>query len=160
MLGDLYVMNSATCEFAAIKPDGTKDGDTEIDLSAAIQKVQLSFENHVTDAEYTFGHNGRRRGISNKYDCTINITFYVDGFGGSTLDGTWTAFLPPPFGSGTGRVGFTFSPASGDVSATNPAFSGILVASTWEPFGDGEAGGIIQQTRTFMTDGDILRKTS
>ena len=93
-LGDLYVLNNAICGFAAVDAKGVR-GDTDIDLSDAINKVQLSFDNHVTDAEYTFGHDGRRRGISDKYDCTVNITFYVDGFGDGTLDSTCLLYTSP-----------------------------------------------------------------
>ena len=48
-LGDLYVLNDAICGFAAVDAKGVR-GTTDIDLSDAINKVQLSFENHVTEA--------------------------------------------------------------------------------------------------------------
>jgi hypothetical protein len=120
---------------------------TDFSSSIAAATLEISADEQETTA---FGADYRTR-IAGLKDASITLDFHQD-FGASSVDAT----LFPLLGS---AVAFTISPTSDSVSATNPAYSGTAIVTSYSPFSS-SVGDLATLSVTWPVSGAISRATA
>ena len=126
------------------------------DISGFCAQAMVSIQNTEVPTPHTFGQDGQVTTVSSHYTVTVTLDLVTDNYSAGQLDKIFRAFMRPPMGaSTTGEAFISISPSSTSPgTATNPTFGGKIVVSQWEPFGSGQVGDIVRQTRTFTGTGD------
>jgi predicted secreted protein len=120
-------------------------------LSNVLQSVSLDLS--ADEIETTaFGSTWRTR-IAGLKSGSVTLNFFQD-FGASSVDAT----LAPLFTGGSlGTVVIT--PTSSSVSATNPAYTAVVLVSQYQPF-SASVGDIATLSVTLPTSGTVTRATA
>ena len=142
ILDDAHVMVGAT--------------SADEDISGFCAQAMVSITNTEVPTPHTFGQDGQVTTVSSHYTVQVTLDLITDNYSAGQLDRIFRAFMRAPMGSSTnGEAFISISPSSvSPGTATNPTFSGKIVVSQWEPFGGGQVGDIVRQTRTFTGTGD------
>lgn len=120
---------------------------TDFSDSIAAATLEISTDEQETTA---FGADYRTR-IAGLKDASLSLDFHQD-FGASSVDAT----LFPLLGS---AVAFSITPTSGTVSATNPAYSGTAIVTSYSPFAN-SVGDLATFSVTWPVSGAITRATA
>lgn len=115
--------------------------------SLAAATLEISADEQETTA---FGADYRTR-IAGLKDASITLDWHQD-FGASSVDAT----LFPLLGS---AVAFTITPTSEATSATNPAYSGTAIVTSYSPFAS-SVGDIATFSVTWPVSGAVTRATA
>lgn len=123
----------------------------DVDFSSSIAAVTLE-ETVETQETTSFGvAGGARTRISGLKDSSLSIDFHQD-FGASSIDATFHDLL----GS---AIPFEIKPTSDAVSATNPAYSGTCIVTTYSPFSNA-IGELATLSVTWEVTGPVTRSTA
>lgn len=122
-------------------------GGTDFSASIAAVTLDISTDEQETTA---FGNDYRTR-IAGLKDASITLDFHQD-FGAASVDAT----LFPLLGS---AVAFEVKPTSGTVSATNPAYSGTAIVTSYQPFSN-SVGDLATLSVTWPVSGAVTRATA
>lgn len=121
-------------------------GTDDFSDSIAAVTLEVSADEQETTA---FGDTFRTR-IAGLKDASISLDFHQD-FGADSVDAT----LWPLLGS---TVGFTITPTSGTVSATNPSYTGTALVTQYSPFAN-SVGDLATLSVTWPVSGEVTRGT-
>jgi len=122
-----------------------------IDFSSSIAAVTLE-ETVETQETTSFGAaGGARTRIAGLKDATLSIDFHQD-FSASSIDDTFHDLL----GS---AIPFEIKPPSEAVSATNPAYQGTSIVTTYSPYANA-IGELSTLSVTWEVSGPITRATA
>lgn len=121
----------------------------DTDFSSSIAAVTL--EETVETQETTSFGDGSRTRLSGLKDATLSIDFHQD-FGASSIDSTFHDLL----GS---AIPFEIKPTSDATSATNPAYQGTCIVTTYSPFANA-IGELATLSVTWEVTGPITRATA
>ena len=121
----------------------------DTDFSSSIAAVTLE-ETVETQETTSFGDTARTR-LSGLKDATLSIDFHQD-FGATSIDATFHDLL----GS---AIPFEIKPTSDATSATNPAYSGTCIVTTYSPFANA-IGELATLSVTWEVTGPITRSTA
>lgn len=129
-------------------------------VSSALSSGVLTVTYDRVDAEHTMGRSSLRTLLTNKYSWELECTLEIDGYGAGTLNNIIAGALPSPLGSGTGTLAIEIRQSSGNVSATNPKYTGNVLVESYKPFGDSGGMEVATITVTWMGTGDLTVATS
>jgi len=121
----------------------------DVDFSSSVASVTLE-QTAETQETTSFGNTARTR-ISGLQDATISVDFHQD-FGASGIDSTFGPLL----GS---AIPFEIKPTSDAVSATNPAYSGTCIVTSYSPFSNA-VGELATLSVSWEVTGPIARATA
>lgn len=119
-------------------------GGTDFSSSIAAATLEISADEQETTA---FGADYRTR-IAGLKDASLTLDFHQD-FGASSVDAT----LFPLLGT---SVAWTITPTSDPVSATNPAYSGNAIVTSYSPFSS-SVGDLATLSVTWPVSGAVTR---
>lgn len=122
-------------------------GGTDFSASIAAVTLDISTDEQETTA---FGNDYRTR-IAGLKDASLTLDFHQD-FGAASVDAT----LFPLLGS---AVAWEIKPTSGTVSATNPAYSGTAIVTSYQPFSN-SVGDLATLSVTWPVSGAVTRATA
>jgi len=120
---------------------------TDFTGSLAAATLEISADEQETTA---FGADYRTR-LAGLKDASLTLDWHQD-FGASSVDAT----LFPLLGS---AVAFTITPTSEATSATNPAYSGTAIVTSYSPFAS-SVGDIATFSVTWPVSGAVTRATA
>ena len=120
-----------------------------VDFSDSIAAVTLDVS--ADEQETTAFGNTYRTRIAGLKDASLTLDFYQD-FGAASVDAT----LFPLLGS---AVAFEITPTSEATSATNPAYSGTAIVTSYSPFAN-SVGDLATLSVTWPVSGAITRATA
>ena len=170
--GETFTYDNAAIFTAQLATGGTaipaEDGAAWTDISGYVAQAMVAVNHVVTPTPHTFGLKGAIHAVSDHYDVAVTMDLVTDNFGTAGLDAIFRAYLPGPIGTGSGYAALFIKPAgaqnspiatpsaiSGAPNTTHPAFKGRIVVANWEPFGPGQVGALVRQTRNFVGNGDF-----
>lgn len=187
--GDTYVYDNAGIWLAQVNSGGATAivANSWRNISGFVAQAMVAINWVETSTPHTFGVSGAVRATSQHYDVAVTLDLVTDNYGavGSAaapagLNEIFRRHMRPPLGSGTGASNSGFArihiaPNSGkDLSASppsivstpptatadKPSFVGNIVVASWEPFGSGNVGELVRQSRTFNGTGEWIWSTS
>jgi len=120
-----------------------------VDFSDSIAAVTLDVS--ADEQETTAFGNTYRTRIAGLKDASLTLDFHQD-FGAASVDAT----LFPLLGS---AVAFEITPTSEATSATNPAYSGTAIVTSYSPFAN-SVGDLATLSVTWPVSGAITRATA
>jgi len=120
---------------------------TDFSTSIAAVTLEISADEQETTS---FGADYRTR-IAGLKDASLTLDFHQD-FGASSVDAT----LFPLMGS---AVTFSITPTSEATSATNPAYSGTAIVTSYSPFAN-SVGDLATLSVTWPVSGPVTRATA
>lgn len=120
---------------------------TDFSTSIAAVTLEISADEQETTS---FGADYRTR-IAGLKDASLTLDFHQD-FGASSVDAT----LFPLMGS---AVTFSITPTSEATSATNPAYSGTAIVTSYSPFAN-SVGDLATLSVTWPVSGAVTRATA
>lgn len=122
-----------------------------VNLSDHVESVTL--ETDVDAVEVTAMGDGGKRRLAGLQDSKLTVSFWQD-YAAAKVDATMWAIVQ----GGTG-VAFKVAAAGTSYSATNPAYSGTVILTQYQPLA-GKVGDGLSSDVTFTVDGTIASGTS
>lgn len=122
---------------------------TDFSTSIAAVTLEISADEQETTSFGAAG--GYRTRIAGLKDASLTLDFHQD-FGASSVDAT----LFPLMGS---AVSFSITPTSEATSATNPAYSGTAIVTSYSPFAN-SVGDLATLSVTWPVSGAVTRATA
>lgn len=130
-----------------------KVGNVTTDISKAVTQAMPTIQHQEVNIGHTPNRNAPLIEVSDKFTGSVALTFFTGGFAAADLDGVFATAVKPPYGSGDGTATLIITPTQADAAAGNPELTLPIVISQWEPFGAGQIGQAVTQTRTFNISG-------
>lgn len=128
------------------------------DISIVVSQAMVMISHMEVPIPATAGRDYPLIEVSDKYTGTVTLTFFTDAYGAADLDGIFSDILKPPYGTGEGKAVVNIRPDEAAVGAANPELTLPIIVSSWEPFGSGQVGQLVSQTRTFNIAGSAVDK--
>ena len=132
------------------------------DFSSDVSQVMLDIQQTGVTESITAGNEWAENTPSGKGRWSVTITFEVDGYSTSQVEGQLLGLMPPPIGADSNPASqpIVIKADDGAVSASNPSWTGNAVLSAYQPLGSGQVGQVVRFTQTWVGDGTLTRATS